>query len=67
MFLHNWAFEHYMAMYSELSPAIRWWERLSRGKYCENITVLISNVLTPTAMVNNVAEKFNKCPLYHGR
>ena len=64
MALHNQAVKHNMAMFSELSLAIRWKERLSRGISRNNSTNV--RLLTPAVMVHNLAEKVNKCPLKLG-
>ena len=56
MVLHNQAVEHNVAVFSELSFA----EANTTG----NSTI---KLLTTAAMVDNLAEKVNECPLNRGR
>ena len=56
----NRAVEHNVAVFSELSLAVRWWGRPLQ------ITALVCNVvklLTLAAIVDNLAEKVDECPL----
>ena len=64
MVLRNWAVEHNVAAFSELSLAVHWQGRLSRGYS----TMSVSNVkLLATAVVlGNLTEKVNECPLKLG-
>ena len=60
MIVNNWAVKHNVAMFSELSFAVRWHGRLSRNQYYEYINVTF---LTPAVTVDSLAEKLNDCPL----
>ena len=57
--MRNRAVEHNVAMFSELSLAVRW-----RGRPLR-ITALVCNVklLTLAAIVDNLAEKVDECPI----
>ena len=66
MALGNRAVEHNVAMFSELSLAIHWRGRLSRDYIVRWVTANIK-LLTSAAMVDNLAEKVDECPLNRGR
>ena len=57
MVLGNRAVKHKVTAFSELSFAVHWQGRLSRG-YC-NTTIKLS---TTAAMVDNLPEKVDECP-----
>ena len=57
--MRNRAVEHNVAAFSELSFAVRW-----QGRLVLQITALM--LLTTAVMVDNLAEKVEKCPLNRG-
>ena len=57
--MRNRAVDHNVAAFSELSFAVRW-----QGRLVLQITALM--LLTTAVMVDNLAEKVEKCPLNRG-
>ena len=54
----NRAVEHNVAAFSELPFAVHW-----QGRLALQITALTNELLTTAMMVDNLAEKVEKCPI----
>jgi len=59
--MHNHTVEHNVAMFSELSFAVRWQASTTSNSNESNV-----KLLTTAAMVDNLAEKVDECPLNQG-
>ena len=64
MVLRNLAVEYNVAAFSELSFVARWLGRPSKASTTGNSTI---KLLTTAAMVDNLAETVDECPLNRGR